>query len=71
MMITILILPKYYNRILILEQHSIFNVLNGYSKIPEIFQKNLNSFINILEILQDFSRIFSKHFPNTTVLYEY
>ena len=38
-MMTILTLQQYYNEILILQQHSIYNVLIGYSKVPAIFQK--------------------------------
>ena len=32
MMLTILILQQYYNEILILQQHFIYNVLNGHCK---------------------------------------
>ena len=38
-MMTILTLQQYYNEILILQQHSIYNVLNGHCKVPAIFQK--------------------------------
>ena len=53
----ILTLQQYYNEILILQQHFIYNVLNGHC-----------SFINIVAILQDFNGIFSKYFLNITVL---
>ena len=39
MMMTTLTLQQYYNEILILQQHSIYNVLNGHCKVPAIFQK--------------------------------
>ena len=39
MMMTILTLQQYYNELLILQQHSIYNVLNGHCKVPAIFQK--------------------------------
>ena len=39
MMIKIITLQQYYNEILILQQHSIYNVLNGHCKVPAIFQK--------------------------------
>ena len=35
----ILMLQQYYNKILILQQHSIYNVLNRHCKVPEIFEK--------------------------------
>ena len=38
---TILTLQQYYNEILILQQHSIYNVLNEHWGVPEIFQKPL------------------------------
>ena len=41
MMMTILTLQQYYNEILILQQHSIYNVLNEHWGVPEIFQKPL------------------------------
>ena len=37
MMITIPTLQQYYSEIL--QQHSIYNVLNGHCKVPAIFQK--------------------------------
>ena len=40
-MMTILTLQQYYNEILILQQHFIYNVFNGYCKVPAIFQKPL------------------------------
>ena len=40
MMVTILILQKYYNEISILQQHFIYNVLNGHRKVPAIFKEN-------------------------------
>ena len=39
MKITILRLQQYYNEILTLQQHFIYNVLNGHCKVPAIFQK--------------------------------
>ena len=39
MTMAILTLQQYYDEILILQQHSIYNVLNGHFKVPEIFQK--------------------------------
>ena len=39
MMMTILTLQQYYNEILILQQHFIYNVLNGRRKVPALFQK--------------------------------
>ena len=39
MMITFLTSQQYYNEILILQQHFIYNVLNGHCKVPEIFHK--------------------------------
>ena len=68
MIMTILILQQYYNEILILQQHFIYNFLNGHCKVPAIFRNLSNSFINILAILQDFDEIFSKYFLNITVL---
>ena len=64
-MMTILTLQKYYNEILILQQHFIYNVLNGHSKVPAIFQKlfwqlykysgNITRFQwNIIEILPQY-----------------
>ena len=38
-MMTILTLQQHYNEILILQQHSLYDVLNGHCKIPVIFQK--------------------------------
>ena len=38
---SILTLQQYYNEILILQQHYIYNVLNGHCKIPAIFQRNI------------------------------
>ena len=38
-MMKILTLQQYYTEILILQQHSIYNVLNGHSKVPAIFHK--------------------------------
>ena len=38
-MVTILTLQQYYNEILILQKHSIYNVLNGDCKVLAIFQK--------------------------------
>ena len=38
-MMTILTLQQYYNEILILQQHFIYNVLNGHFQVPKIFQK--------------------------------
>ena len=35
-MMTILTLQQYQNEILILQQYFIYNVLNGYCKIPAI-----------------------------------
>ena len=35
----ILTLQQYYFEILILQQQSIYNVLNGHCKVPAIFQK--------------------------------
>ena len=40
-MIKILTLQQYYNEILILQQLSIYNVLNRHCKVPAIFQKTL------------------------------
>ena len=37
--IKILTLQQYYNEILILQHHSIYNVLNEHCKVPAIFQK--------------------------------
>ena len=37
MIMTILTLQQYYNQILILQQHSIYNILNGLCKVPAIF----------------------------------
>ena len=34
-------LQQYYNEILILQQHSNYNDLNGYCKVPATFQKPL------------------------------
>ena len=53
MTMTILALQKYYNEILILQQHFIFNVLGRHRKVPAI--------------LQDFNGIFSKYSLNITV----
>ena len=39
-MMTILRLQQYYNDILILQQHSIYNVWNGHFKVSAIFQKS-------------------------------
>ena len=39
MMITILISQQYYNEILILQQQSIYNILNGHCKVPAIFKR--------------------------------
>ena len=39
MMMKILTLQQYYNEKLILQQHSIYNVLNGHFKVPAILQK--------------------------------
>ena len=69
MMMTILTRQQYYNEILTLLQHFIYDVLNGHCKVPAILQKRLsNSFINSLAILQDFNEIFSKYCLNITVL---
>ena len=38
-MMTILTLHQCYNEILILQQHSIHNILNEHFKVPAIFQK--------------------------------
>ena len=38
-MMKILIFQHYYNEILILQQHYIYNVLNEHCKVPVIFQK--------------------------------
>ena len=38
-MMTILTLQQYCNEILILQQHSVYNDLNGHCKVPAIFQK--------------------------------
>ena len=35
----ILTLQQYYNEVLIFQQYSIYNVLNGHCKIPAIFHK--------------------------------
>ena len=67
-MIKILTLQQYYNEILILQQYSIYNVLNGHCKVLQYFINLSNSFMNILAILQDFNGIFSKYFLNITVL---
>ena len=39
MIMTILTLQQYYNEILILQQHSNYNVFNEHRKVPAIFQK--------------------------------
>ena len=41
MMMTILTLQQYYNGI-ILQQHSVYNVLNGHCKVSAIFHKPLS-----------------------------
>ena len=38
-MMIIITLQQYYNEILMLQQHFIYNVLNGHCKVPAIFQK--------------------------------
>ena len=53
-MMTILTLQQYYNESLELQQHFIYNVLNGHCKVPTI--------------LQDFNGIFLKYSLNITVL---
>ena len=40
MIMRILTLQQYYNEILILQQHSNYNVLNGHCKVFAIFQKS-------------------------------
>ena len=70
MMVTILTLQQYYNEILILQQHSIYNILNGHYRVSAITFHLSNNFINILAILQHFKGIFSKYFFNITVLCE-
>ena len=67
-MMEILKLQRYYNEILLLQQHSIYNVLNRHCKVSAIFKKPSNSFINILAILPDFNEIYSKYSLNITVL---
>ena len=37
MMMTILTEQQYYNEILILQQHSIYNILNGHYEVPAVF----------------------------------
>ena len=70
MMMTLLTLQQFYDEIITLQKHSVYNVLNGHSKVHAIpyFRNLFNSFINILAILQDFNGIFSKHSLNITVL---
>ena len=40
-MMTVVTLQSYYNEILILQQHSTYNVLNKYCKVPAIFHKTI------------------------------
>ena len=53
-MMAIFTLQQYYNAIIILQQHSIYNVLNGHC--------------NVSAILEDFNGIFFTYFLNTNVL---
>ena len=64
-MMTILTLQQYYNEILILQQHSVYNVSNRHCKVPAIFQKpaTLATFLKYIYI-----NIFLKYSLTITVL---
>ena len=66
MMMTILTIQKYYNKILILQQNAICNVF--IARFLQYSRNLSNSFINIFEILKDFNEVFSKYSLNITVL---
>ena len=36
-MMTVLTLLQYYNEVLILQQHFMYNILNGHCKVPALF----------------------------------
>ena len=72
MMTSILTLQYYQNEILILQQYSIYNVLNiaifSCFVFVQYFRNLYNSFVNIFAIFQDFDGIFLKYSFNITVL---
>ena len=61
-MIRILILQKYYNEILLLQQRSIYNVWTDIARFLQYFRSVSNILIYILAILQDFNGIFLKYY---------
>ena len=65
-MIKILTLQQYYNEILILQQNSIYNVLNGHCKVPAIFQKTFSQLYkyscNIARFRWNIFEIFSQYY---------
>ena len=66
MMIKILTLQQYYNEILILQQHSIYNILNRHCKVPAIFQKPFQQlykyFCNIARFRWNIFKIFPQYY---------
>ena len=63
MKMTTLTLQQYCNEILILQQHSIHNVLNGHCKVPAIFQKQLYKYsCNIARFQWNIIKIFPQYY---------
>ena len=66
MMMIILTLQQYYNEILMLQQHFIYNVLNGQCKVAAIFQKPFQQLYkyscNITRFQQNIFKIFPQYY---------
>ena len=70
---TILTLQQYYNEIWILQQHVIYNVLNGDRKISAIFPKPFYQLykysFNIASLQWNIFKIFPQYYSATWVVF--